>query len=212
MKKNGIKVIFFTITLAVFSCKKESKIVPFNMVDESTETVSESLPYYEEDSYGDKASAVAIDLKHLVLNFPEFGDINCFKPAENCLPTVIVTASVTASGSSSSKNSSFGTHKNGVNESNSVYIAYKRLEEALKGKSKSNSKIKSFFSSKDWKILFPRLRKDTAKKIAEGELKLVKKRATKEQGTDLFIVLRSTSNSDKFASSEVIVAMPIQLK
>lgn len=131
------------------------------------------------------------DLYHLVENFPELGDIGCYKPAENCFPVFIVRRS-----------SSFR---------NSPKESLDALKDAMSAaENGSGREISSFFSSQEWRGIFPRLKGEIAQKLATGELKITSRMATNLPDVEIFIVLPKDSDSNDFTDSEVVVAMQIK--
>src|SRR5690606_12126622 len=81
MKKIIYGISFLALVGAiVVGCQKEDITPVSNFSIENNNT---------ENSVNQRGS----DLYHLVENFPELGDIGCYKPAENCFPVFIVRRS-----------------------------------------------------------------------------------------------------------------------
>ncbi|MDT8413050.1 MAG: hypothetical protein RQ875_11340 [Vicingaceae bacterium] len=133
------------------------------------------------------------NLYHLVQNFPDLGDIGCYKPAENCLPEFIV------------RGRGIGI---GLNEPKESLIA---LKNAMSASSNGNGQqLSSFFSSQEWREIFPRMKGEIAQKLATGDLKITSRMATNSPGVEIFIVLPQGSDLNNFTDSEVVVAMQIK--
>jgi hypothetical protein len=178
------KVIYLgaTTLLLTFSACQKNQVTPNSLGTATT--------IYEDDN-SDGANQRASNLYHLVQNFPDFGDINCFKPAENCLPTFIVRSKVASQ-----------------NASKQSLIALKNA--MIASNSGNGQQISNFFSSQEWRKIFPRLRGEIAQKIATGDYKIISKMATQTPGVEIFVVLQSNADPINFINSEVVIAMQIK--
>lgn len=182
--KNLIYIGAGTILLTFSSCKKEQVQVNPNSLEQYS-TV------YEKDYIEDKRGW--IDLKHFVSNFPEWGQYGCYKPAENCLPEYTVPSS-----------KSKGSQKTIKEE----FLSLKKF--VRQDKSGTNINIRNFFKSKSWNQIFPYLRKEVAKDIADGKLKITSKTSSLNSNVEIFVVLNKNSDVSNFKDSDVIIAMPIK--
>lgn len=173
-----MKRIFIPVSLTIllFSCAKEENV-------ESVQSESQAKPTGEELLHESYRGGVE-DMYHMVSDFPKRGDLHCFRPATNCLPTLVV-------------------YRTGGRKSGSLV----NLENSLRDNNGSD-----FFATDNYLELFPALSEKIADKIASGKYIVTKKTDSFDSNTDIYIVLDSKVNANNFKDKDVIVAMQITHK
>lgn len=159
-------------TLMFFGCSKENKFDSYLEKQSNNEIINNPKT-------GDPPH-------HLVVDFPNQGDIFCCPPAINCFLEVVIKPKQT--------------------KDITDYEVYQTLQNYL-----ANNNISGFFTNAEWIKIFPNLTTDLAQQIIKHKVSFIKKFDTQKLNTEIYLILEEGASVDNFTSEEVIMAMPITI-
>lgn len=176
MKKIAYGISFLAlIGITIISCQKD------NIDSVTSELITDVSSSDQNSSNTDNTSEAKANLYHFVDNFPSLGDWGCYKPAQNCLPTVIIRPS---------------------------RAAYLELEEAIDLSDDENFELlQLFFSSGEWETVFPSLNPEIAENIAGGEFKMTRKMDAGNENSEIFVVIGVEENIVDFNAENIVQAI-----
>jgi len=115
-------------------------------------------------------------------------DWSCLPPAANCLPTHNVPSNLTGRMSEDKP--------------------YDRLKRAINSPSKEND-LRTFFKSKDWKSVFPKLGGGIVSELSKGNLKIIVTRSSANKSIELFMVVPNYVTLETMLAQDAIITMQL---
>ena len=127
---------------------------------------------------------------HLVLDFPEWGDVECYKPAYNCFDEIVIVGVVNL--------------ENCTSKADTIYYYFSYFYD--------NDSISYFFDSYDWDEIFPGLRSSLVDSIADGHYYLTMRESSEDSDRKIYMLLESSVSEENYDDDDVIYALPIEVQ
>ena len=171
--KNFVRYFVFVLTLISMAflyqnCSKESSFSNDDKVVSNANSIYKTEPTHLQ--------------RHLVIDFPNLGDIDCYKPPINCWDDVVI-------------------RPNSLN-----YSVYTQLVSSY-----TNDTVPGFFTYGSYSLIFPYMTTENADDIIDGNLLLVIKENTTSDSTYMCIFLNGDANVNNFDIDDVVFTMPIKI-